>query len=133
MRCVGDRLAVWDACGGVGWRSLDLLLGEADQLCLVSSEVGEDVGDEVFVEAMGFGGWCPGCWEWEILGGCGVEFVDGPLFEGLVVGFGGLAVGSEGGEIDFDAEDLGYGVELLFAAGFGGCVVGHESGNDGEE
>ncbi len=66
--------------------------------------------------------------------GCGgIEFVDGPFFDGLVMGFGGLAVGAEGGEIDFEAEDLGDGVELLLAAGCGGCIVGHEVGDESKD
>lgn len=59
--------------------------------------------------------------------GCGVEFVNGPLFEGFVIGKRSGAVGAEGAKIDFEAEYLIGGAHLQAALGFLSLVFLHEA------
>lgn len=59
------------------------------------------------------------------LGG-GVEFCNGPLFKGLIVGEGRGAVSAKAGQIDLKGENLIGGEQLKAALGFSGFVFLHE-------
>jgi len=108
------------------------LRGGLDEALFVfgDGEFAEGVDGRVFFEAGEFGGW--GLTGGVVVFGGAIEFFDGPFFEGLAVMFGGCGMGAEFGEADFEAEDLGDGIELLLTLGFGSDVVLHEATDQGQ-